>query len=252
MGTIKFKPAKKVSDAMPAMERARTAALLNVRTESAGTNTVKFLMDVAFQAVPVKRPLSRGRWFVACRGAMIQLQTLDGTLIDRTAETPMEFAYKNKASSGRETGVEVKPTAKGGPEGAEVEVSFVSLTAKKKKFNAGEIEYTGNENTLSVTDYKHSVVWKFSMVRGERAISDFLFCKLPLWADCKKEAQPLQGTLELLPSVFDFDQEERRMSAMKSFMMQLTLAFRKSFETDLEKAPVLNQDGIRLTFGESR
>ncbi|MGB8478421.1 MAG: hypothetical protein WCE63_06225, partial [Acidobacteriaceae bacterium] len=209
-------------------------------------------LDVAFQAVPVKRPLSRGNWYVACRGAMINLQTLDGTIISRTAETPMEFAYKNETSSGWEAGVEVKPTAKVGPEGAEAEVSIFSVTTKKKEKSAGQVDYTGQENTLSVTDYKHSVVWKISMVRGERAISDFLFCKLPLWADCKKESQPLQGTIALLPSVFDFDQDERRMSGMKSFLMQITLAFRKSFENDPEKAPVLNQKGIRLSFGESK
>lgn len=249
---IKFKPTRKVSDSMPAMERARTAALLNVRAEPGADNTTRFLLDVAFQAVPVKRPLSRGHWYVACRSALINLQTLDGTIIGRTAETPMEFAYKNETSSGWEAGVEVKPTAKVGPEGAEAEVSIFSVTAKKKKKSAGQVDYTGQENTLSVTDYKHSVVWKISMVRGERAISDFLFCKLPLWADCKKESQPLQGTIALLPSVFDFDQDERRMSGMKSFLMQITLAFRKSFENDPEKAPVLNQKGIRLSFGENK
>lgn len=43
---IKFKPARKVSDSMPAMERARTAALLNVRTQAGANNTTRFLLGV--------------------------------------------------------------------------------------------------------------------------------------------------------------------------------------------------------------
>jgi hypothetical protein len=73
-----------------------------------------------------------------------------------------------------------------------------------------------------------------------------------LWVDCKPHLKQLQGTVELLPSIFNFDRDKEQMSGMKSFLMQLTLAFRKSFQDDPDKAAVLNQEGILLTFGESK
>lgn len=249
---IKFTPVKKVANAMPPSERSRTAALLNVRTEPGAEDTIKFLLDVAFQAVPVKRPFHRGHWFVACRSAMVTLQTSDGKVLGHTKEISEEFEYKNENSTGWEIGAEIKPTAKVGVGGADVEVGGVGVDAKKKKKHVGEYGYTGKENLLSVTGYENSVVWDFSMVRGEHAISDFLFCNLPLWADCKPQAKPLHGTIELLPSIFDFDQDKRKMSEVGSFLMQITLAFRKAFRTSPEKAPILNQDGITLSFGESQ
>jgi hypothetical protein len=252
MNPIQFKPVKKVADTMPPEERKRTAALLNVRTQEGEEEAVKLLLDVVFQSVPVKRPLLRGHWFAACRSALITVQFRSGTILDRTAETSATFQYKVESSSDTEFGAEFKPTAKVGPEGATTEISVVSLTAKKKDKSGGHIDFTGKENTLSVTGFANSVTWDYSIIRGKRAISDFLSCNLPLWVDCKPRLKQLQGTVELLPSIFNFDRDKEQMSGMKSFLMQLTLAFRKSFQDDPDKAAVLNQEGILLTFGESK
>lgn len=248
---IKFTPSKKVANAMPPSERSRTAALLNVRTEPGAEDTVKFVIDAAFQSVRVKRPFNRGYWFVACRNATVNMHASDGKILDHTREISEEFTYKNENSTGWKIGAEIKPTAKVGVGGVDVEVGGVGADAKKKKKRVGEYGYTGKENLLSVTGYENSVVWDYSMVRGEHAISDFLSCNLQLWADCKPQAKSLHGTIELRPSIFDFDQDKRKMSEVGSFLMQITLAFRKSFRGSPEKAPILNQDGITLSFGES-
>jgi hypothetical protein len=252
MSTIRFSPYKKVADAMPPEERERTAALLNVRTEPGANDTVKFIIDVKFQSVPVKRPLLKGNWFVACRSALINLQIDEGTIVDHATEISTQFHYKIDSSSGTEVGAEFKPTVKVGPEGAETEVSIVSLTAKKKDKSGGQIDYTGKENTLSVVGFANSVTWDFSIVRGKRAISDFLFCELPLSADCQPKFKRLKGSVQLLPSIFNFDRDKQQMSGTKSFMMQLALAFRGKNPSSPAKSPVLNQEGIRLTFGENR
>jgi hypothetical protein len=252
MSTIRFSPYKKVADTMPPEERERTAALLNARTTPGANDTIKFLIDVGFQSVAVKRPLLKGNWFVGCRSALISLQIDDGTILDHTGETSTQFHYKIDSSSDMEAGAEFKPTVKVGPEGAETEVSIVSLTAKKKDKSGGQIDYTGKENTLSVIDFANSVTWDFSIVRGKRAISDFLFCKLPLSADCKPKFKHLKGSIELTPSIFNFDRDKQQMSGTKSLMMQLALAFRSKNPSSPAKSPVLNQEGIRLTFGDSR
>ncbi len=181
---------------------------------------------------------------------MVTLQTSDGKVLGHTREISEEFTYKNENSTGWEIGAEIKPTAKVGVGGADVEVGGVGVDVKKKKKRVGEYGYTGKENLLSVTGYENSLVWDFSIVRGEHAISDFLFCNLPLWVDCKSQARPLRGVIELLPAIFDFDQDKRKMSEVGSFLMQITLAFRKTFQNSSEKAPILNQEGIILAFGE--
>lgn len=252
MSAIKFKPARKVSDAMPALERARTAALLNVRTQPGADDTVKFLLEVVFQSVPVKRPLLQGNWFVACRSALISLQMDEGTIVDRTEKTSIPFHYKIASSSEKEVGAGFDPKAKMGPEGAETEVSIISLTAKKRDKSGGQIDYNGEEDELGVSGFANSVTWDYSIVRGKHAIRDFLFCNLPLSADCKPKFKRLKGSVELLPSIFNFDRDKQQMSATKSFLMQLALAFRSKNPSSPAKGPVLNQEGIRLTFGESR
>jgi hypothetical protein len=194
----------------------------------------------------------RGHWFAACRSALINLQIDEGTIVSRTEGASIQFHYKIDSSTDTEQGAEFKPTVKMGPEGAETEVSIVSLTAKKKEKSGGQIDYTGKENTLEVSGSANSVTWDYSIVRGKQAIRDFLSCNLPLWADCKHPGKSLHGTIELMPSIFNFDRDKEQMSGMKSFLMQLTLAFRKSFQDDPEKAAVLNQEGILLSFGESK
>ena len=252
MGTIKFTPVKKVADTMLHKERKRTAALLNVRTEPGAEETVKFLMEVIFQSVPVKRPFMRGHWFAACRSALINLQIDEGTIVSRAEETSIQFHYKIDSSSETERGAEFKPTVKAGPEGAETEVSIVSLTARKKDKSGGQIDYTGKENELSVSGFANSVTWDYSIVRGKRAIRDFLSCNLPLWADCKHPGKSLHGTIELMPSIFNFDRDKQQMSGTKSLLMQLTLAFRGLAGAEEEMAPIRNDNGIALTFGESQ
>ncbi len=180
------------------------------------------------------------------------MQFEKGTILDRTAETTTQFHYKLESSRDKEFGAEFKPTAKVGPEGAATEVSLVSLTAKNKDRSGGHIDYTANESTLSVTGVANSVTWDFSIVRGKHAIRDFLSCNLPLWIDCKPQFKHLRGTVELLPSIFNFDRDKVQMSAMKSLLMQMTLAFRKSHKDDPEKSPLLNPEGIRLSFGENK
>lgn len=252
MRTIKFKPVDKIADAMPYKERQRTAALLNARTEPGAEETIKFLLEVVFQSVPVKRPLMRGNWFVACRNALINLQIDTGTIVNRTQETSIQFHYKIDSSSEKEGGAEFKPAVKVGPEGAETEVSIISLTAKKKDKSGGQIDYTGKENELSVSSLTNSVTWDYSIVRGKRAIRDFLFCNLPLWAECKPKFERLSGSIELIPSIFNFDRDKQQMSGTRSLLMQLTLAFRGLSDNQREMAPIRNGDGIRLTFGENR
>jgi hypothetical protein len=252
MKTIKFSPDEKLAEKMPPKERQRTAALLNVHTESETDNAVRFLIDVGFQSVMVKRPLLKGNWFVACRSALISLQIDEGSIVDSTGETSIQFHYKLDGSSETKVGGEFKPTVKVGPEGAEAEVSIVSLTAKKRDKSGGQIDYTGKENELGVSAFANSVTWDYSIVRGQRAIRDFLFCNLPLRADCKPKFKRLSGSIDLMPSIFYFDRDKQRMSGMKSLLMQLALAFRKKNPSSPAKSPVLNQEGIHLTFGESR
>ena len=237
---------------MPPDERERTAALLNVHTEAGANDTVKFLINVKFQSVPVKRPLLKGNWFVACRSALINLQMDEGTVVDHAMEIATQFHYKIDSSISTEAGVEINPTVKTGLEGAETEFSIVSLKAKKKDKSGGQIDYTGKENTLSVIGFANSVTWDFSIVRGKRAISDFLFCELPLSADCKPKFKRLKGSVELLPSIFNFDRDKQQMSGTKSFLMQLALAFRGKNASSPAKSAVLDQEGIHLTFGENR
>ncbi len=252
MNTIKFSPDEKLARKMPPKELRRTAALLDVRTESETDDAVRFVIDVGFRSVPVKRPLLAGHWFVACRSALISLQIDDGTILDHTGETSIQFHYKLDSSSEKNVGVELKPTVTVGPEGAEAEVSLVSLTAKKRDKSGGQIDYTGKENELGVSAFPNSVTWDYSIVRGERAIRDFLCCDLLLRADCKPRFKRLRGSIELMPSIFYFDRDKQQMSGINSFLMQLTLAFRKKDQASTTKSPVLNQGGIRLTFGESR
>ena len=252
MSAIEFTPANKVADTMPPEERNRTAALLNVGAESADEDAIKLLIDVLFQSVPVKRPLQRGHWFAACRSALIYVQLDTGTVLGQTEKTPLQFHYKIESSSDEEVGAELNPTVKVGPEGAQTEVSVVSLTAKKKTSRGGEIDYSGTENTLEVNCLANSVTWDFSIVRGDRAIRDFLSGNLPLWVDCKPRGTRLKGTIKLLPSIFNFDRDKQPMSGTKSFLMQLALAFRKSMKNDPEKRPILNYEGIHLTFGERK
>jgi hypothetical protein len=247
---MRFAPATKVADSMPSTERARTAALLNVRAESGAEDTVKFDIEVIFQAVPVKRPLLRGHWFVACRRALVNLDTADGTITGRTSEKSAEFTYKDKNISGWTFGVEVKPTVKAEVGGAAIELGGIGPSVEKESKHSSQISHSGTENTLGVAASRHGIGWKISMDRGGHAISDFLYGNQELLADWKRKHKPPKGTVKLLPSLFDFDQEERQMGEFRSFLMQVALAFRKSLRNPPEKAPVLNQDGITLTFGE--
>ncbi|HEX4486570.1 MAG TPA: hypothetical protein VH088_09910 [Terriglobales bacterium] len=252
MSTIRFSPDEKLTRKMPSEERQRTAALLDVHTESETDDAVRFVIDVGFRSVPVKRPWVDGHWFVACRSALISLEIDDGTILDHTGETSIQFHYKLNSSSDTELGGKFEPTVKVGPEGAETEFSIVSLTAKKRDKDGGQLDYDGKEDELGVSAFANSVTWDYSIVRGKRAIRDFLFCDLPLRADCKPKFKRLRGSIELMPSIFYFDRDKQQMSGMSSFLMQLTLAFRKKDQASPIKSPVLNQEGIHLTFGESR
>lgn len=252
MKKIHFKPAHKVFDAMPHKERERTAALINVRTEPGADENIKFVIDVVFQAVPVKRPFLRGHWFVACRGALVGLQIDDGTILAHTGETLAEFNYKNKDTTGWKFEVELKPSVKLDFGATEAELGGVGATAGKETKHSGEIDHSGEESPLSAAGSQHTVGWKISMVRGDRAISDFIYGNQPLWADWKGEHKRLQGTIKMLPAIFDFDRDERRMGDFRSLLMQLTLAFRGLSGSEGEMAPIRNDKGITLTFGENR
>lgn len=252
MSTIKFSPDEKLTRKMPSKERERTAALLDVHTESETDDAVRFVIDVGFRSVLVKRPWVDGHWFVACRSALISLQIDEGTILDHTGETSIQFHYKLHSSRDTEVGGKIEPTVKVGPEDAQTEFSIVSLTAKKRDTTSGQIDYDGKEDELGVSASANSVTWDYSIVRGKRAIRDFLFCNLPLSADCKPRFKRLKGSIELLPSIFNFDRDKQQMSGTKSFLMQLTLAFRSKNQSSPIKSPVLNQEGIHLTFGENR
>jgi hypothetical protein len=99
MKTIKFSPDEKLAEKMPPKERQRTAALLNVHTESETDNAVRFLIDVGFQSVMVKRPLLKGNWFVACRSALISLQIDEGKLRSNSITNLMVPAKRKLAGS---------------------------------------------------------------------------------------------------------------------------------------------------------
>jgi hypothetical protein len=225
-------------------ERRRTPVLFDIRTQRNTGEIVRIFVDVVFQKVPIKRPRLRGHWYFASTGANVELQATGARVVDNTPASAIEFTYTNNASTNSKTTIAFKPKAdvEAGP--LKINVSGPEATLDKKHGTSTSFEYSGQENQLSVAKAGATVVWQISMVRENHAISDFLFCNIPLWADYESKANPLKGSVRLLPSIFSFDEESRPLSVIQSFLMQVTLALRK-------KVQVINQDGIEVSFKDT-
>jgi hypothetical protein len=237
---LKCKPAQKVAASMPAKERRLSPAILDIRAESKSKDITRVLIDVVFQSVPLPRPVGRGYWYAACRGAQVELRTLRGDILSNTPPSTLEFTYHKDTSIEKERSFELKPKAKieAGP--VKGEASGPGAKSRRKSATSEGFDYTGRENELSAAATSRRVSWQMSMVRVDHAISDYLFGNLPLWAECESNAKPVKGAVRLLPSIFSFDEDKRQMSDLHAFLMQLALAFRS--------VKVMNQDETEVSF----
>jgi hypothetical protein len=77
-------------------------------------------------------------------------------------------------------------------------------------------------------------------VRGEKAVRDFLFGNLKLWALCNWGAEPKKGHVTLRNMTFFFDDESRRLSDIRSIYAGFILYRHKS--------EVANRDGVGVKF----
>lgn len=237
---LRFKPANKVAAKMSAEELSVSPAVLDVELERKSDGVTRLLINVVFHSVPLRRPLMRGYWYVACQAAHTELQSSRGDIVDTTPAAALEFSYNNSSSTETERSFELKPKAEAEVGPARIKSEGPGAKSSKKRTKSEGFEYTGQENQLSVAATSRNVSWQMSMVRGQHAISDYLFGTLPLWVDCDSKKRSVKGSIRLLPSIFSFDEDKRRMSDLQSFLMQLALAFRST--------KVMNQDETKVSF----
>lgn len=121
-----------------------------------------------------------------------------------------------------------------------METSAGEIGVESTGTREGEAEYTSNENPLAVVNKGDAVIWQESMVRGEKAVRDFLFGNLKLWAQCKWADKNQVGRVRLHTSAFFFDDQKRRLSGWKALLMEFTLAERN--------VKIPNRDGVEVQF----
>lgn len=234
---LNIKPLRKVLGSMLQQDAEGSPVLVGLKAESAGSDTLKIMIDVVFQAVPLERPLLKGYWYFGSTGADITLQSLGADIVRHTEGS--EITVKHKIKRGKDKTVSAK-LAPGVEFGDEVKISVGEVGVEGKTAAEEEAEYESKENPLAVIDIGDSVIWKQSMARGEQAVRDYLFSTLKLYAECNWGEKKSQGNVRLRNKTFFFDKDDRRLPDWKALLMEATLKFRKY------KIP--NRDGIELNF----
>jgi hypothetical protein len=230
-------PSGKIIGTMRQKEAAGTPVLLGLGAESASSESVKMLVDVVFQSVPLKRPLRRGYWYLGSTGAEIELQAVRGKITGHTEGSQITVKYTTKSGKDKKFTAKIEPSVK---VGEDVEISAGEISVESTGTREGEAEFISKENLLAVVNRGDAVVWQESMVRGEKAVRDFLFGNLKLWAQCKWSDKSQIGRVRLHTSAFFFDDQKRRLSGWKALLMEFTLAERN--------VKIPNRDGVEVQF----
>lgn len=214
-------PPHRVIGSMPPKVEEITPVLLGIRIEKVGTGFLKLLLDVAFQSIPLERPFGSGFWYFASTGAHIELRASGAKILSHTEGSRIVVKYVLKTENTKSLNAKIEPKVKL-LEDAEFSVGAVGTD--RTVVHGGETVFISHENPLAVVETQEAVSWQYSMGQGHKAVRDFLFGNLKLWADCKWPGKNRRGRVRLRCSSFFFDEENKRLPRWKAIGAEFLVA----------------------------
>jgi hypothetical protein len=224
--TLTITPKDSIIASMPDNLVRVTPVLLGLDAEAVGGD-VKFLIDVVFQRIRIKAPLGMGPWYAALMEAEITLRANGAKIDNHSKGRYIEVKHEIKTKTEKTVKAKLDPKIE---VSEKVTVSLLDVGAERMLTDEETLEFSERESQLAPKVAGDRITWLKSSTHGPKAIREYIYGNLHLWAECKwdkkvdKKDRRGSVMLEAFPELFRAD--GKKFSKIGSFFANGLLKFR--------------------------
>jgi hypothetical protein len=223
-------------------DKRLSVVLLGLACDLPEVGKLRMDLDVVFNPLPIRRgKFAREDFWVGSTGVEVALVARDGIVLDSTRSMTIEVSYSNKTTGTQNVSIALSPAVKKKKAQEEFEVGGLGLTMSRGRQREFATTFDNEERILAASLAGDTVRWLLMLPHGDKAVRDFLFGNLYLFATCNWPKGGVAGEVFVRPlDVLFFGSDRRPLNRTKSLAMEYVL-WRRGVK-------LKNRDGIHIRF----